>query len=172
MNDKRLDAWIIFAMLLVFLVILSTLNPDNKFGGPMVTEPNPMFTPGEVRNMTVEEICDTTWSKIPRKIYTSDKKYVAKQYNIPWELRAEYEFDHLIPRCLGGADSRKNLFPQYRKGNEGALIKDKTERRACVMVCKGQLDLKETQLAFANDWVSLYKEIYSPLRRMLIYLEN
>jgi len=170
MNNKKIDFWIIMALLIVFLAILFFVDySSKKFGGPWITEPDPILTPGEVRDMTVEEICDTTWSKVPRKIYNSHKKYVSEQYNVPWELRAEYEFDHLIPRCLGGADSVKNLFPQYRKGYMSALIKDKAERRACVMVCKGELDLKETQQRFASDWVSLYKEIY-PVLRLIPFL--
>ena len=88
---------------------------------------------------------------------------VAKLYNIPWDEHSKYEFDHLIPRCLGGADDEKNLFPEILSGPWNAHIKDKVEVRACSMVCNGKLDLKETQNAFQADWVSLYKQLFPDL---------
>ena len=122
--------------------------------------PNPVYTPGLVSNMTLEQICHTSWRKEPRSITIKNKMNVSKYYNIPWENRADYEYDHLIPKCIGGADSEKNLFPQRRTGPWNAYMKDRLEIKTCKMICKGELDLKKTQNAFASNWVSLYRQLF------------
>jgi len=36
------------------------------------------------------------------------------RYNVPWADRHDYEDDHLLPLCLGGADVAENLWPEPR----------------------------------------------------------
>ncbi len=43
-----------------------------------------------------------------------------------------YERDHRVPLCLGGADTRGNVFYEPL---EEALVKDRAERNACRYVC-------------------------------------
>jgi hypothetical protein len=40
------------------------------------------------------------------------KKQVAGWYHVSWSKRANYEFDHLVPRELGGADDVRNIWPR------------------------------------------------------------
>ena len=123
--------------------------------------PYAAYTPGEVRSWNEEKICDTTWSHVPRKIYESDKREVSRLYGIDYDTeRGDFEYDHLIPRCIGGADTVANLFPLHRSGEWNAYDKNRLEIKACRMVCRGELDLKETQRAFATDWIALYKKIF------------
>jgi hypothetical protein len=61
--------------------------------------------------------------------------------------RPGYEHDHIIPLCLGGADTEANL--QWQPLDE-AREKDKMESVACKAVCNGELSLDGAQKWF---WV-------------------
>jgi len=129
--------------------------------------PNSQLTPGQVRTWDVGQICATTWSKVPRRIYKSHKKKVSKYYGIDFETeRSLYEYDHLVPRCLGGSDTVANIFPLRRTGKWNAYDKNRLEVRACRMVCNGTLDMRTTQQSFAENWVALYRKVF-PLRSLL-----
>jgi hypothetical protein len=128
---------------------------------PISSLPDPIFNPGETRDWHSVMICETTWSKIPRRIYDSHKRVVSNHYGIDFDTeKSLYEYDHLIPRCLGGADTVKNLFPLPRTGAWNAYDKNRLERQACIMVCKGKLELERTQNLFAKNWIRLYREIF------------
>lgn len=158
--------FLVFTLSMILIYVNETSKYKFKYDAdaqgevPQATLPNPEYTPGEVRNMTEEEICKTKWGKDKRRVTVEMKMNVAEWYNVPWDSRLAYEFDHLIPRCMGGADSEKNLFPQPRSGKWNAYVKDRLEMQACIMVCKGELELKETQSLFAKDWVKLYKRVF------------
>ena len=53
-----------------------------------------------------------------------------------------YQRDHRIPRCLGGADSRENVW--YQPLPE-AHRKDALERQACEAYCRGALSLDQAR---------------------------
>jgi hypothetical protein len=128
--------------------------------------PNALLTPGEVRpDLTQERICKTKWM-LPKKTITDaryvpvrEKNNVIKAYDYKGK-RSAIEVDHLIPRCLGGADTEKNLWPQPYAGQWGARIKDQVERKACVEVCAGTLTLDDARHSMATDWIALYKRLY------------
>lgn len=64
--------------------------------------------------------------------------------------RAGYEHDHIVPLCLGGADTDANL--QWQPIDE-ALQKDKIERAVCIAVCRHHsMTLSEGQAIFLGDW--------------------
>lgn len=113
-------------------------------------KPDPRLTPGSVRTITKHEVCTTSWGHDVRHITTSMKRQVAAAYGVPWQEHAQYEFDHLIPRALGGADEVSNLWPQPRA--EAVHIKDPLEVKLWKMVCHDQVTLKVAQDAFAHDW--------------------
>lgn len=87
------------------------------------------------------------------------KRQVAKAYNIQWEDRSRYEFDHLIPRSLGGADSVRNLWPQLWSS---ARRKDVLEVRLGKLVCSGKLSLRTARSAIRSDWVKAYRTYVTP----------
>lgn len=113
----------------------------------MIT-PNALYTPGVVRPLTRSQICSIKWGKDRRHVTESMKRQVAANYHIPrTSIRPSgqgecCEFDHLIPRELGGADDVRNLWPQPWFD---AHIKDKTENDLHVMVCNGIISLKFAQ---------------------------
>ena len=55
------------------------------------------------------------------------KKQVAEHYGIPQSDWSKYEFDHLIPLCIGGDSHVDNLWPEPRDGQENSGEKDKLE---------------------------------------------
>jgi hypothetical protein len=68
--------------------------------------------------------------------------------------------DHLIPLCLGGADSDLNLWAQPRRSLEpewSAERKDDLEHRLCEMVCAGELHVGAAQNETAEDWTESYR---------------
>ena len=123
--------------------------------------PNHALTPGLVRpDMTLDRVCHTVWHLDKRMVTKEMKQDVAEHYDMPWKIHWTVEFDHLIPRCLGGADDELNLWPETRSGPMGALVKDKLEWYACKAVCAGTWDLETTRQAFATDWEGLYRRTF------------
>jgi hypothetical protein len=119
--------------------------------------PKADVTPGVVRPLSKATICATVWHLDRRHVTEGMKKQVAKAYDVPWDRRAEFEFDHLVPRSLGGADDVRNLWPQPRFGEWTAQRKDRLEVKLGTMVCKGELDLHTAQRAFQRDWIAAYR---------------
>jgi hypothetical protein len=82
-----------------------------------VQKPNPKLTPGVLCSKTNPNFQTLRYAeKIPyckRKVGTAEKEKVAKAYgNIPKADWPKYEFDHLIPLSVGGADDAGNIWPQ------------------------------------------------------------
>jgi hypothetical protein len=68
------------------------------------------------------------------------------EYGLPPGPHPDWEIDHLIPLCLGDADSDTNLWPQPRRSLEpewSAERKDDIEHRVCQMICNGVRDICE-----------------------------
>ena len=59
--------------------------------------------------------------------------------------RPHMQRDHIVPLCLGGADTADNL--QYQS-TAAARTKDEREWRACENYCAGRVDLKEVRTQF------------------------
>lgn len=122
--------------------------------------PNRTVTPGVTRPITREALCSTKWRLDRRMATVSMKKTVAAKYHVSWAKHADYEFDHLIPRELGGADELGNLWPQPWPS---AHKKDRLENKLHVLVCKGQLDLATAQREIASDWRLAYYAYVIPV---------
>jgi hypothetical protein len=126
--------------------------------------PDPDSTEGSVRidGHSREIACDR--SKTHRGPMTADRRdEVLLRYGLPVGQHPDFEIDHLIPLCLGGADDFSNLWPQPRQSIEpkwNAEAKDRLERLLCEMVCNGQLDIATAQEAIATDWIAAYHKYY------------
>jgi hypothetical protein len=104
--------------------------------------PDPGCTPGEIEVNDVHVLCTEKqtrrWKPDPAVLHA-----LARAHDVP---RCG-EADHLIPLCLGGANSIKNLWcqpaPQYRD-------KDKLEAKLCREVCAGTIALGEARITILD----------------------
>jgi hypothetical protein len=67
---------------------------------------------------------------------------------------AGYENDHIVPLCLGGADTDANVRLQPL---DEARLKDRLEAQACREVCAGRVPLATAQAWFMGDWRVAYQ---------------
>ena len=132
------------------LVLATLLTPSG-------VRPNPVFTPGLTRSLTADAICSIAWGRDRRHVTETMKRQVSARYGVDWADRAAYEFDHLIPRELAGADDVRNLWPQPRSGEWNAHRKDVLENRLHGLVCLGDLTLDAAQEAIRTDWIAAYR---------------
>jgi hypothetical protein len=101
-----------------------------------LTAPDPSLTPGAVISTDRETAC--TFRSTPRLYQTGRAAYfdqarqTFERYGIAYDRHRDFELDHLIPRCLGGADSVSNLWPEPLAE---ATVKDAAEARICRAVC-------------------------------------
>lgn len=109
----------------------------------------PLHTGGDVRPLAPQAICSTRWGLDRRHVTVAMKRAVAQRYNVPESDWKSYEFDHLIPRELGGADSIDNLWPQPLTE---AKRKDRIENLLHRRVCAGQIGLGEAQRLVRRWW--------------------
>lgn len=118
--------------------------------------PNPAFTPGAVRPLSKTTICAINWGRDQRHVSDAKKKQVAEWYGLAWADRSQVEFDHRIPRALGGDDLAANLWPEPLW--EAKHLKDPLEVKLWKMVCNGSVGLVEAQTAFLKDWRVAYRK--------------
>jgi hypothetical protein len=121
--------------------------------------PDPSLTPGAVRTTDVVDICSTPTSNL--RHWSRDRdNWILAEYGLPPGAHPQFEIDHLIPLCLGGADTDSNLWPEPRRSIEKewpAELKDDLEHRLCEMVCAGELDVGQAQQEIAADWTESYR---------------
>jgi len=127
-------------------------------------------TPGAVRTLDRNEVCDGGSTKQFRNTTEKMKNDVYAEYGVdkhkalasgPRPSKADaakplYEIDHLISLELGGEDDEKNLWPQPYYMHPGAHEKDAVENYLHRQVCSGKMELQEAQRAIATDWYQVY----------------
>jgi hypothetical protein len=98
--------------------------------------PDPTITPGAVRTTDVGAICSTPTSELRHWSRERDDRIMA-EYRLPLGPHNDFEIDHLVPLCLGGADTDSSLWPELRRSIEKewpAEMKDDLEHRLRQMV--------------------------------------
>ena len=103
--------------------------------GQEVATSDPALICGRVDGMS--------YSRQHRKLLLEDERQADfARWHVPWNEHRNYELDHIIPLCLGGADTPANRRPQRCDHWEGircvagpAYEKDKDEARACRAAC-------------------------------------
>jgi hypothetical protein len=121
--------------------------------------PNPSLTPGDTMHVDPMALCTPGYTKIVRDVPQSLKDSIYKRYGVTEHKTGDYEIDHLIPLCLGGANTVTNLWPQsYLTQPWNAHKKDVLEVRLRRLVCTGHLSLIEAQQAIATDWIQAYRK--------------
>lgn len=135
------------------------------WGVRLVTEqqfrerPDPAFTPGLAKAITVEEVCSDRPSP---EVSRETRSWVFDHYGIDRPKPEVYELDFLIPPQLGGLNDRKNLWPQPKEHLEwNAYIKDALEKRLQELVCNRTIPLEEAQAALTKDWIGAYQTYFS-----------
>jgi hypothetical protein len=145
--------------ILAALALLALASP--AFADTTIV-PDPVLTPGQARTANIGEACSTSTRELRHWSRERDDK-IMREYGLPAGAHPQYEVDHLIPLCLGGADSDRNLWPQPRRSIEptwNAERKDELEARMCSLVCSGQLDAVEAQKEIADDWTETYTKFF------------
>jgi hypothetical protein len=144
-----LDVAVAVALAMPALAAEVGIRPDlNKTGGSV--RPGPYGHDPEL-------VCNATGTRGPMPKARSDE--VLTRYRLPPGSHPDYEIDHLVPLCLGGADDASNLWPQPRRSiepNWNAEAKDRLERTLCALVCDKLLDIGDAQEAIIKDWIAAY----------------
>jgi hypothetical protein len=70
--------------------------------------------------------------------------------------RSVTEYDHKIPRNLGGSNDRTNLWAEIsdEPGRGVNNSKDTVETRVHLAVCRGAVPWRDAVLAFSRDWTT------------------
>jgi hypothetical protein len=128
-----------------------------------IVYPDPSLTPGTIRTTDVNAICSTD-TRTLRHGSRERSDLIFALYHIAPADQINYTLDHLIPLEIGGADVVDNIWPEPRRSLAGEwddTRKDELERRLGVLVCDGELDVREAQRAIAEDWTEAYKRYVS-----------
>lgn len=124
--------------------------------------PDPVLTPGAVRTVDAGAICSISTQSLRHWDRARDDRILA-EYGLPPGPHPQYEIDHLIPLCLGGADTDRNLWPQPRRPIEpvwNAERKDELEARMCSLACSAALDVAAAQKEISDDWTTAYRKYF------------
>jgi hypothetical protein len=145
----------------IIAALLSTAIPVNA--SELAVVPDPTLTPGAVRTTDRSEICSTSTRELRHWSRERDDR-ILREYGLPPGQHPNYEVDHLIPLCLGGADDIRNLWPQPRRSIEAtwnAEKKDDLEARLCQMVCAGEISPATAQAEISDDWTETYRRYFN-----------
>ncbi len=164
MHQRRLPQQLLLSVLLCssMLFIVTLACAQNASGLP-----DPRLTPGRVNSEMTEELlhasCHTKgWTRLyrpPVSFTNSLKRLQMRKYGYENRDPRDYEEDHLVPLCLGGAsEDPGNLWPEPRTGEWNAAVKDKLEAKICSLVCAGRVPLHEAQHDVATNWIEAYKK--------------
>ena len=114
------------------------------------TLPDPACTPGKVAAVSLQQLCDHSYERT-RKVSSALKRKTFTEYGLDIrKVKGAWEVDHLVPRCLGGADVIENLWPE-----QNYQEKDQIEARVCREVCGQRRGLEKARDAFKTDWRTL-----------------
>ena len=124
--------------------------------------PNSFSTPGATTKASVKEICAAGYETSVKPVAGWQKTAALERYGIRPES-FNGELDHLVPVSLGGSNEPENLWPMHAAGDMTPAAKARLAEKLKLMVCDGQLSLKDAQNAFKKDWTKAYKQYASAL---------
>ncbi len=123
--------------------------------------PLAFLTPGAVRPVSNDEVCEASGADGARAVPDSLKREVFTEYGMAGAKADAFEVDFLVTPELGGTRDIRNLWPQpYGTVLWNAHVKDALEERLHEMVCSGQIDLATAQSDLSKDWISAYKKYF------------
>ena len=127
--------------------------------------PQRQLTPGAINPQVTQDnihqtVCVKGWTKTvrPPAYFTNKlKRQQIALYGYADTDPRDYEEDHLIPLSAGGAPrDPRNLWPEPRKSQWNAAIKDRLEFAMFKALCNGEITLEEDRRAFAGNWIEAY----------------
>jgi anti-sigma factor RsiW len=148
------------SLLVACLVIFAVYERGVARRAGDLSIPKNSLTPGETRNVTVDDVCRPDQEGALRTVPVSLKQQVFREYGINDMRPNAYEVDYLITPELGGSGSIRNLWPQPYSAVWNAHVKDELEDRLHGLVCAGQVDLGTAQREISRDWISAYKKYF------------
>ena len=118
------------------------------------TVPDPKLTPGE---MDASLACVSNAER-PRNVTTAEKNAILAAYGYPASTKkSTSEFDHWLPRWMGGSDTAKNIWFEPHAGKFGSLAKDKVERLLWRKVCVNKtMTLDQAKAAYLKGWTNVF----------------
>ena len=123
--------------------------------------PNPGFTPGSTRQVSLAEICSVDRDEVVRNVPAPVQQRVFQEYGIKGLPATDFEVDYLITPGLGGSDDVRNLWPEPHSTTAwNSYVKDQLEDHLHRMVCNGRLSLGEAQKDIATNWIAAYKKYF------------
>ena len=122
--------------------------------------PDPTYTPGSTRQVSLAEICLADRDEVVRSVPAPVQQRVFQEYGIKGLPATDFEVDYLITPGLGGSDDVRNLWPEPHSNTWNSYVKDQLEDRLHRMVCDGKLNLGEAQKDIATNWISAYKKYF------------
>jgi hypothetical protein len=109
--------------------------------------PDPKLTPGRI----------AVSDKDRGGVTLAMEQKVFARYHLPWESRARYKIDHLIPVELGGADTIDNLWPQRVNARPyGADRKELLTEIFLEKIHAGKMTLAQAQEEMRRDWIDAF----------------
>ena len=123
------------ATVLAFLFLIEAVLAQQ----PTPLLPDPKLTPGDVFDVTAQDICVPGYAKKVRAVPAWLKRKAYAEYRITEYKTGDYEVDHLIPLSLGGSNSIRNLWPQSTSTSPwNSYVKDALERKLHRLVCASE----------------------------------
>jgi hypothetical protein len=123
--------------------------------------PDPGFTPGSTRQVSLAEICSADRDEVIRNVSGLVQQKVFQEYGIKDQPSTDFEVDYLITPGLGGSDDVRNLWPEPHSSTAwNSYVKDQLEDHLHRMVCGGKLSLGDAQRDIATNWIAAYKKYF------------
>ncbi len=122
--------------------------------------PDSGCTPGDILQVTKDDVCVPGYSGRVRDVPESEKQQVYVEYGIQSHTTGEYEVDHFVSLELGGSNDLSNLWPEAAEPRPGFHEKDRVENYLHDQVCLGKMSLQAAQRTIATDWLAVYNQIH------------
>jgi hypothetical protein len=150
-----------FALLAAIGVGVSHQYSRARSGTNPALLPDPTYTPGSIRQVSLAEICSADRDEVVRSVPAPVQQRVFQEYGIKGLPATDFEVDYLITPGLGGSDDVRNLWPEPHSSTVwNSYVKDQLEDHLHRMVCNGKLNLGEAQSDIATNWISAYKKYF------------
>ena len=147
---------------LAFIVAIGIALP--VLAEELPIRPDDTLTPGVVGSAEFADVCGLvdgqTYSQRHRETTQKMKNEAYAAYSVNKAGR-EFEIDHRVPLCIGGADDPRNLWPELGWQHPSFHDKDRLEARVCRAVCRTRtMTLAEGQAIFLGDWIAGFESVY------------